>query len=79
MLSLALKYSKNAWKLEVGRGQFDTGVNGLSSMMLLNYRFSLSSISGHIDRYPPVSVNISNLHPLFIPIQQCNHATEISM
>ena len=41
--------------------------------MLLNYRFSLLSISGHIDCYPSVSVNISNLHPLFIPIQ-CNEA-----
>ena len=44
-------------------------------MMLLNYRFSLLSISGHIDFYPPVSVNISNLHPVFIPIQRGNHAT----
>ena len=31
----------------------------------------------HIDCYPPVSVNISNLHPLFIPIQQGNRPTEI--
>jgi len=26
---------------------------------------------------PPVSVNVSNLHPLFIPIQQGNRPTEI--
>ena len=45
--------------------------------MLLNYKFSLLSISGHIDCYPPVSVNISNLHPLFIPIQQGNRPKEI--
>ena len=35
--------------------------------------------SGHIDCYPSVSANISNLNPLFIPIQRGNHATEIFM
>ena len=49
----------------------------LSSMMLLNYKLSLLSINGHIDCYPPVSVNILNLHPLFIPIQQGNRPREI--
>ena len=50
--------------------------------MLLNYRFFLLFISGHIDCYlppTPVTVNISNLHPLFIPIQRGNHAIEIFM
>ena len=45
----------------------------LGSMTLLNHRSSLLFISGHTDCYPPVSVNISILHLLFIPMQQGNH------
>ena len=33
MLSLALKYSKNARKLGVGRVQFDAGINGLINLV----------------------------------------------
>ena len=36
-------------------------------------------ISGHTDCYPPVSVNISILHLLFIHMQQGNHVIEIFM
>ena len=36
-------------------------------------------ISGHADFYPPVSVNISNLLLLFIPIQRGNRVIEIFM
>ena len=51
----------------------------LHLMMLLNHRFSLLFITGLEDCYPPVSVNISILHLLFIPIQQGNHVIEIFM
>lgn len=35
--------------------------------------------SGHIDCYPLVSIDKSNLHFLFIPTHQGNHVTEIFM
>ena len=45
----------------------------LSSTMPLNNIYSLLFIRGHADCYPLVSVNISNLLLLFIPIERsCN-------
>ena len=51
----------------------------LSSMMSLNHIYSLLFISGHVDCYPLVSVNISYLLLLFIHIQRGNHLIEIFM
>ena len=50
-------------------------LNDIIELQILSFVY----LSGHIDCCPPVSVNISILHPLFIPIQQGNHATGIFM
>ena len=54
-------------------------LNLQSSMISLNHRYSILFTSGHADCYPRISVNISNLLLLFIPIQRGNHVIEIFM
>ena len=50
VLSLVLKYSKkNTWKLGVGHGQFDAGVNGLMFMPEISNRMVF--VNGKHPRY----------------------------
>ena len=77
--------SDSLWRFYLYLSQNQNPILSLCSNLSIYFKFNdvielqiLSFVYQWSHRLlPPVSVNISNLHPLFIPIQQGNRPREI--